>query len=106
MILCVFDPRWALTYGCKPSSKSTCQLVQTAPAGVLIGGFAGAQALAEVNMIDVGALLLKRVLKNEWKELVHEDVGPILIKVLPRDPGSTYWACLFCVSYVLIWSSG
>eukprot|EP01052_Picozoa_sp_SAG31_P015599 SAG31_NODE_1007_length_10425_cov_4.852799_11_plen_183_part_00 len=39
------------------------------------------ERLQAVDMIDCGALLLKRLLKNEWKELVHEDVGPILIKV-------------------------
>jgi len=39
-----------------------------------------AGALKEVDMLDVGALPLKRLLKNEWKELVHEDIGPGLLK--------------------------
>ena len=42
------------------------------------------EALKQVDVLDVGALLLKRLLKNEWKELVHEDIGPILMKVMLR----------------------
>jgi hypothetical protein len=52
------------------------------PDAAAVGGEVAvdAAALAGVDMVDVAALLLKRLLKNEWKELVHEDIGPGLLK--------------------------